>query len=243
MFRISLPDISLNDYFLAYIDISGFKNMMDYEPSRSIVILRDFYQIGYNCLTMQDDDDSVYNSRMDKNVVGFFFSDMGLLVSRNRMIHIKEQFEKLLDIVTQINEKMYETTSCFLTTSISYGKFQYVELAQNQSVNKTSIYGQGFLDVYLDSEDKKNKLQPGSCRIIKNTLPKIVEDYIKSKNTHFHSSHVHYYYYWMINQCSDTATQIHKKFERVRKKVNKGINQIYTDKYQTLMKRITERKR
>jgi len=61
MGNVPLPTIPKGSYFLAYIDILGFKNMMEFSKEKSIEVLNGFYQVSYNCFAD--------NSNMNRKIV------------------------------------------------------------------------------------------------------------------------------------------------------------------------------
>lgn len=79
--------------------------MMEFNKEKSMKVLNDFYQKGYNCLE--------YCSENPNNVVGQFFSDMGILISKNKSLNIIQQFNSLLNIIVAINKQMFNEILVF----------------------------------------------------------------------------------------------------------------------------------
>jgi hypothetical protein len=179
--------------FVAFTDISGFKLMMKSEKAR--ICLRYFYKKGYEILNNQEN--SVYK------VDGFFVSDCGVLFVRENDVENKaaDCLRVLLGVVEMLNREMLKE-SYMLMTSIAYGHFEYKLMKEHQHTNKNPIYGEGYLDAYLDLENQNEKIRPGQCRLKKNGLIKKIfeanQDFerVLPKENHF-------YFYWMVNDKSE----------------------------------------
>jgi len=190
------------DTFVAFLDISGFKELMRNEKKAWKALDR-LYQSGYEILIHQNN---------ESRVEGIFISDKGVLfVRRNNriMLSTSESLKSLLVMIKRINERMKEN-DFMLTTSIAYGKFTYREKIEFEGIEKNPIYGNAYVSAFLDNKNGKPKIRPGQCRIVKENLP---EDIIRSiehrqDNDIFrmirqrNGDNKHYYYYWMVNNPS-----------------------------------------
>ncbi len=168
------------DTFVAFIDISGFKELMK-NNEKAIKALDHFYQAGYNALIPTN------------SIEGLFISDCGVLYVKETSLSIEEQLEKLLFVVKSINETVLQY-DIILTNSIAYGNFSYREKIEFQGIEKNPVYGGAYVKAFLDNEKGQPKIQPGQCRIIKDGLPEnfnIDNSFIREKGRH-------YYYYWNI---------------------------------------------
>ncbi len=196
------------DTFVAFLDISGFKELMrnEKEAWKALDIL---YQSGYEFLRNQNN---------ACRVEGIFISDSGVLFVRrnNRILSNSECLKLLLDKIKKINKKMIEN-DFMLTTSIAYGKFRYQERIEFEGIEKNPIYGNSYVSAFLDNENGKPKIQPGQCRIVKENLPDDVtttlqesqDDDIFRMIMKRDGDNKHYYYYWMVNEPSEI-----KRFEQ-----------------------------
>jgi hypothetical protein len=176
--------------FVAFTDISGFKEMMKTEE-RAVQALNRFYQTGYGILRRND------------AVNGFFISDSGVLFVRDSILSEIEQLTSLLTIIQNINRSLLQF-DIMLTTSIAYGEFNYHQRSEFLGIEKNPIYGEAYLSAFLDNESGRPKLQPGQCRIINSNLDRL-QNYIDSNfhvDLHILSklikSRNHYYFYWMV---------------------------------------------
>jgi len=187
------------DTFVAFVDISGFKELMKDEKKAWNALDR-LYQYGYEFLR---------NQHNECRVEGIFISDSGLLFVRRDnqiMVSASESLKSLLVIMKRINEKLREN-DFMLATSIAYGKFKYQERVEFIGINKNSIYGNAYISAFLDNENGKPKIQPGQCRIVKANLPDDVtsaleqgqENGIYSMIRERDGDTKHHYYYWMVN--------------------------------------------
>jgi len=186
------------DTFVAFLDISGFKELMrnEKEAWKALDIL---YQSGYEFLRNQNN---------ACRVEGIFISDSGVLFVRgnNRILSNSECLKLLLDKIKKINKKMIEN-DFMLTTSIAYGKFRYQERIEFEGIEKNPIYGNAYASAFLDNENGKPKVQPGQCRIVKKNLPGEINNVVEHNHTdeilrminERNGDNKHYYYYWMVN--------------------------------------------
>ncbi|SEG15919.1 hypothetical protein SAMN05421847_1577 [Halpernia humi] len=169
------------DTFVAFTDISGFKELMK-NDAIALEALKHFYQTGFNVL------------RDVENVEGFFVSDCGILFSRGGDVETK--LANILDAISKINRKMIEK-DYMLTTSISYGHFDYRGKIEFQGIEKNPIYGGAYVQSFLDNETGKPKIQPGQCRLLKKNLPEVVIENIPLLVEKANDKQ-HLYYYWNL---------------------------------------------
>jgi len=193
-----MPIGSLNEYtFVAFLDISGFKELMK-EEKKAWKALDRLYQYGYNVL------------QENNEVEGIFISDCGILFVRNCQDK-KICLRYLLAVIKKINEKMLED-NVMLTTSIAYGHFKYQDRLEFEGIEKNLFHGNAYLAAFLDNESGKPKIQPGQCRIVKKNLPRDVEealedDYNRDEFLQLvrrrNNNDKHNYFYWMVKNPSE----------------------------------------
>jgi hypothetical protein len=167
--------------FVAFTDISGFKEMMK-DERRAVRALDRLNQVGFDSL------------RNNQSINGFFVSDCGILFVRNTELSKRDQLQVLLDVLQRINRELLQN-DVMLTTSVSYGPFSYHQRIEFEGIEKNPIYGNAYVAAFLDNETGKPKIQPGQCRIIAERTDDINFDHfdrIQRKGSHF-------YYYWMVN--------------------------------------------
>jgi len=175
-----IADFSGNT-FVAFTDISGFKELMKNDET-ALEAIKYFYQTGYNVLRDTD------------NVEGFFVSDCGILFSRNGDNQTK--LLSILDAVKKINKRMIEK-NYMLTTSITFGSFDYQGKIEFQGIEKDAIYGGAYVQSFLDSETGRPKIQPRQCRLVKQNLPLIDIESIPLLVERGNDRR-HLYYYWHL---------------------------------------------
>jgi hypothetical protein len=172
------------DTFVAFTDISGFKEMMKIE-GKAVSAINDFYNAGFNAL------------QKESSINGFFVSDCGILFSKNGD---EKKLECLLRVVKELNCTMLKH-GIMLTTSIAWGPFYYHNRIEFPGINKQPIYGNAYISAFLDNESGKPKIQPGQCRIIKKlALPMLqgIEQFELMEETK-----THYLFYWNVNSSTD----------------------------------------
>lgn len=162
--------------FVAFIDICGFKAMMN--ENKAFKALDKFYQIGYDEL------------QTCRDINGIFISDCGILYV-TRDTSKEEKLEILLRIVKSINLKMLDA-NYMLTTNIAYGDFFYQERRGFNGISKNLMMGNAYVKAFLDSQAKP-KIDVGECRILKEDIE---EDFFE--NPHLCPRGKYLYYYWNV---------------------------------------------
>jgi len=181
--------------FVAFIDISGFKSLM-LNRVKAITALRQFYQTGFDLISAQAND--------SVKVEGFFISDCAVLFIRNGLNNYNIALEKLLKVIEKLNRKMLEC-DLMLTTSVCYGYLNYEGKFEISGTEKNQIFGDAYVEAFLDNEVGKPKLKHGECRIISNNLPNGVKHSLSS-NIIFEriiEKSKHFYFYWMVDTADD----------------------------------------
>ena len=171
--------------FVAFTDISGFKELM-HTDENALQALRTFYQAGYDVLHDEQN-----------RVEGFFVSDCGILFAGEGSNHVK--LRNILRVVKKINKKML-LRDYMLTTSFDYVFFDYQGKLEFSGIAKNPIYGNAYLNAFMDNEKVFPKIQPGQCRIIMNNLPDDID--LSHADFCFLVSRTrdskHRYYYWNV---------------------------------------------
>jgi hypothetical protein len=182
----------INDFsgqtFVAFVDISGFKELMK-NGEEAIRALNRFYQIGYDVL------------RDERGIEGIFISDCGVLFANGMYPNNQQKLEHLLQILNDINRRMLNY-DFMLTTSVSYGAFDYHGKLEFDGIEKNPVFGFAYLNAYLDNGNGTPKIQPGQCRVIKRNLPEGL-NYQSAGLRNLVDSGRHYYYHWNLNSLAD----------------------------------------
>ncbi len=201
--------------FVAYVDISGFKNYMS-NKQKAITALNTFYNSGYLILNNYDNEyNSNYNCNKN-NIEGIFVSDCGILFTQN-CYPLNDQLNNLLKVLKELNIEMIKN-KFMLTTSIAYGEFEYHKKIEFNGISKQAIYGNAYVNAFLNNENEKPKIKPGECRIVKNNLPNEIENNLKN-NKFIKKVGKHYYYYWMLKDSSkiNDFNNQYKKLNNLKK--------------------------
>jgi hypothetical protein len=178
--EMPIPDYE-GDTFVAFSDISGFKEMMKNDDS-AVKALDHFYAAGFEIL------------QNNHSVHGSFISDCAVLFVNNNE-DAATQLQSLLMVVEQLNLRVLER-NIMLTTSIARGRFSYHQRIEFEGINKNPIYGNAYVSALLDNESGTPRIQPGECRLVDQGLdsqqissfPRLVK-----RETHF-------YFYWMVSE-------------------------------------------
>lgn len=189
--------------FIAYMDISGFKFIMK-DRAKAISVLKHFYQSGFDLIHNQ--------AGCNIKVEGFFISDCAVLFTRSSIADDGSSLRKLLKFVERLNNKMLECDT-MLTTSIGYGYFNYEGKFEISGTEKNQIFGDAYVEAFLDNEINKPKIRPGECRIIINNLPTKIKQLLidNSKANRILKKGNHFYFYWMV-QSTDQIDEFIKRY-------------------------------
>ncbi len=195
------------DTFVSYIDISGFKSLMQ-DETKALKALDKLYQCGYETIMTQNG---------ENRVEGIFVSDCGIMFIRQNEHQTSKLscLKSLLAAIKIINKTMVES-DLMLTTAIAYGRFIYRDRIEIGGITKSPIYGNAYVSAFLDNEKGNPKIEPGYCRILKQNLPDCINEAIDNSNDKIlrmirgkDGDKDHYYYYWM----AERPTEI-KSFEQ-----------------------------
>lgn len=173
--------------FVAFLDISGFKELM--RIGKALDALNCLYNAGYGILGNQN----------GTQVEGIFISDCGVLFVRNNQDRSNQadDLNSILEVIRRINEIMIRN-GFMLTTSIAYGNFKYQNRIEFEGIGKNLLVGNAYLEAFLDNENGKPKIQPGQCRLVENNLPDIIYERFRMLRKRSGNDR-HYYFYWMVN--------------------------------------------
>ena len=173
-----IPDFN-GDTFVAFMDISGFKEMMK-KGENAVRAIDHFYTSGYSVL------------RQHNRVHGMFVSDCAILFAHGG-VGPEGKLRDILTVIEKLNRDLLQY-EIMLTTSIAYGQFSYHQRLEFTGIEKNPIYGNAYVSAFLDNEAGNPRIQPGQCRIIKRGLPEI--DWTRIPQ--IESADKYYNYYWMI---------------------------------------------
>ncbi len=210
----------MSNRFVAFIDISGFKELMKNKNDDALNVLRNFYRIGYRNL---DPDKRKY----ENEIKGIFVSDSGIIWTKNTVEEkdLGRKFNLFLKAVQDINKNVLadvemKKNNIRLKTSIAFGDFNFVETANHEFIEKNLIYGEAYIRAY---KDNSAKFDPGLCRIVidkkfPSDLKKIIDN-----NNHFNDliSFIKkienkYYFFWNCKNVRDISI-FWEKFQNAKK--------------------------
>jgi len=177
--------------FVAFTDISGFKELMKTEI-KAVKALDELNKNGYDIL------------RNSNQINGIFVSDSGILFTRQQGM---PGLESLLRVIKQLNLRMLNH-NIMLTTSIAYGKFLYQDRIEFVGIEKNLLYGNGYVAAFLDNENGLPKIQPGQCRIVIDSLTGnlLTPSKIQETDDLLIRKRKHIYYYWMVQSANQIET-------------------------------------
>lgn len=219
--------------YVAFIDISGFKQYID--ENRAEEVIGSFYQYGA---------DAINNIESDNQIGGIFVSDCGILYVKSLPITFSS-FSTILNVIKKINISMISNDH-LTTCSIAYGDFNYQPRVSSESYRKNALYGKGYVNAFSDNEYGVPKIKPGNCRILVSGLPFSTQRtegtaehfYIPNFDTLFYNlpliksrDEKYLYYYWMldgpnkIDEYDENYKEIEDvKYKRLKKMIKNYIN-------------------
>jgi len=205
---LTLSNFEEDNYFLAFMDICGFKNLMKLNRERSLQVLNNFYNIGFSTISNQ-----IYNREDNRKIIEIsLFSDSCLLIAHNINSRLN-QFKSLLEIIKTINKDFYTKSNELLMSSIVFGKFRFQNRFQDIGTSKNFIFGEGFIQAYQDNERMDPMKEAGLCCINIRNIPQGISDYLKEESILFKKrDHFYYYYFWMAS-LETPANSLYKQYQ------------------------------
>jgi hypothetical protein len=178
--------------FVAFTDIEGFTQMMrEGDGRRAVQALDDFYSVGYSVAREQ--------SQNAIHVDCLFVSDCGILFVRGEAQPIEERLEALLTAIETIHRRCSER-AVFLTSSIAWGLFSYHQRIEIPGIEKNPIFGNAYIHAFADNESGTPKIFSGECRIVREGLPPVAEQFCDTRQGGYASrlrgTSKHYYFEW-----------------------------------------------
>lgn len=180
IFRTSLFS-GENLRFVAWLDISGFKKLMKFNPDEALAVIKEFFKIGFWQL---HPDNQPQGRDTELGLDGLFVSDCAIVWTKivsDDQSRI-DQFRNILKIVKKINEEVLRSevmrrNRIMLSTSIAFGEFFSIKTEEHDHIRKNMIFGPAYIDAYTDNLDN---LDPGLCRIVKKNLPELISSRLNS---------------------------------------------------------------
>lgn len=173
--------------FVAYIDLSGFKEMM--KTGKAVEAMDCFYNAGFHAL------------REETSVNGLFVSDCGILFARSGTP--TRRLASILRVVKAINRSLL-SRGYMAACSVAWGPFSYQDRITFPGIAKQPIFGNGYLAAVMDCEVATPKIQPGQCRIVSKDLPEYAA--IEQSPLLVKESAKHITYYWNLDHAHDIDT-------------------------------------
>jgi len=197
--------------FVAFLDVSGFKKMMENERKAERALGKFYstiYSVGQDFQAINRDD------LIEVNAI--VVSDCAILFSRIGNTGISSQqisnnilgLRSILTFIKSVNHRLITTRSgvnesIMTTCSIAYGDFKYENRIGLYQVRKNYFLGKAYVNAFFDNEIGEPKIQPGQCRLLKDNwnLPSEFPD--NSIFSLLELTEGYYYFHWMLSSLED----------------------------------------
>jgi hypothetical protein len=191
--------------WVAFIDISGFKQMMKNVKQAELALEKFYKNIFAEVFrinkTFPFDMHSTGRPSVNSVVVSdsaiFFIDNQGLAEDKIRDLHI------MLELVKSVNLSLIDSVQkpqIMTTCAMDYGPFKYDNKSSNIHTAKSFFYGSTYITAYLGNEKLSKK--PGFCRVLTSdfTIPDALKDFspfnLLSRVSSVEES---FDFYWMLN--------------------------------------------
>ncbi len=205
--------------YVAYLDISGFKKMME-RGIKAKKTLNKFYNTIHNVQS------NLHVGRYQRDLLevdAIVVSDCAVLFSRNRDL-FNDKVKGLRSILTFIQRVNIDLITSrhgpriITTCSIAYGKFEYKGRFEIRGIEKEFFIGWAYVKAFQDNEYGKTKIKPGQCRLLRTNMS-FQKKLRKTRGSVFsvlRKGQKYYYFYWMLKN----LTQL-KDFNKEYKEASK----------------------
>jgi hypothetical protein len=196
--------------YVAFLDLSGFKEMMKRQEQAANALDRFYntiYHVGRGFTRA-----NISSRLLEVNEI--VVSDCAILFSRNGEGEQDkiDGLRSVLSFIQQVNRYLISSTQSLMATCVvDYGNFRYEDRIEFDGIGKDCFVGQPYLNAFLDNELGSPRIQPGQCRLLRKNLPTNVESTTDMPLSLLHGSNdqKYYYFYWMLDNLD-----VLQRFER-----------------------------
>ena len=179
--------------YVAYLDVSGFGEMME-DLGSARRVLNEFYATIFNLCT---------NANTSPRISVLVASDSAVIFTRNQnRADLVNGLSSMLGFVKQVNRRFISGSRSqpFMTTcSIAYGEFDYEDRPEADDMRKNYIFGRPYVNAVLDQKKGEPKIKAGECRLLTRNMPRLgrfgnhgLFSYVLKRGNRR-------YFYWMLN--------------------------------------------
>jgi hypothetical protein len=217
--------------WVAFLDVSGFKEMMKVTPNADNA-LNKFYKTIFKAVIVANHNfpRAIFSSGRT-SISSLVVSDCAVIFVDNQKapIDINRDLYRLLSIVSSINRELVSaqvSPRLITTCAISYGQFKYVNRGQDLHTEKNFFYGDAYVKAYLGNEELNHS--PGHCRIFEkeiNIPSELANQFpfkVLKKNSDYHD------FYWMLEDLQDLSV-FELKYSYVSQEKYRQIGSLLSD--------------
>ncbi|MGD0978487.1 MAG: hypothetical protein ABR962_05025 [Candidatus Bathyarchaeia archaeon] len=197
--------------FVAFLDILGFRDLVEGNVSLAAQTLDKFYSTIYEACSnpisrrIPTDRISRNNPPVQPESNAIVASDCAVIFSRNTESgeNMSNDLKCMLDFITTVNSNLVKpdpVPSILTICSIAYGWFVYEDRKESSYLKKNCFLGTPYMNAFSDSEKMKKEL--GLCRLLKSNLPERARASILTLNSLLVEENGNYYFYWMLRNRS-----------------------------------------
>jgi hypothetical protein len=155
--------------WIAFLDICGFKHILSHDNIRAREILNKFYNTVYKSTKLYHLNTNVGQTK-SLYLNSIMVSDCAVIFIDNRRLKTNQtrDLNAMLWTISSINRKLISPVNgpqILTTCAVCYGKFKYEKRDEDEHIDKSFFYGEGYLDAYSKSTELNEK--PGYVKVFK----------------------------------------------------------------------------
>jgi len=213
--------------FVAFLDISGFKKMMERGEAEAglIKFYSRIFEVGKQLRV------SVNRNFIEVDTIAV--SDCAVIFPRikdssNSSERIKG-LRSILEFIRRVNSLLIlpkDGPQILTTCSIDYGKFKYENRTEVSDAQEAFFVGKPYVNAFLDNEFGKPRLLQGQCRVLKDNLgPMASIPWDDPFSLLVSEGRKYYYFYWMVRN-REAIKRFKKAYSNIHEDVYKELKNL-----------------
>lgn len=211
--------------WVAFLDISGFKQMMENMPLAESALDKFYSTIFTEVIRINHNFPFEVYTSGKASISSLVISDCAIIFVDNQKVKedIIRDLHFILNVICQINRSLInpqKEPSIMTTCAIAYGDFKYVSRGADMHTENNYFYGQTYLRAYLGSEELRK--MPGYCRVVTKCFS--IPDELRNIQPFslLNLTKDYYDYYWMLDNL-ENLKGFREKYESLSQEVYRHI--------------------